>query len=79
MTRNGKVVSLFDQPRVTAADTHLPDLTKQNTVTHISPYDRRVKLVADTLMQHSELDETTAVDLAGHVLYAIDRIPEKAR
>ena len=47
--------------------------------TYMSVYDNRIKLVTDTLMQHSELDEKTAVKLARHVLYAIDHIPEKAR
>ena len=47
--------------------------------TYMSVYENRIKLVTDTLMQHSELDEKTAVELARHVLYAIDHIPEKVR
>ena len=46
---------------------------------HISAYDRRVKVVAAALMQHSKLDEKTAVKLAAHVLHALDHIPEKVR
>jgi Family of unknown function (DUF6307) len=43
---------------------------------YISLYDRRVQLVADTLMQHSTLTKKTAVPLAVHVLDALDHIPE---
>ncbi|MEN3266584.1 DUF6307 family protein [Pseudonocardia sp.] len=47
--------------------------------TYISLYDQRVRLVADALKQNSKLGETQAVELATHVLYAIDHIPEKVR
>ena len=43
---------------------------------YISLYDRRVQLVADTLMRHSKLTKKTAVPLAVHVLDALDHIPE---
>lgn len=43
---------------------------------YISLYDRRVQLVADTLIQHSKLTKKTAVPLAVHVLDALDHIPE---
>lgn len=46
---------------------------------YVSLYDRRVELVAETLMQHSKLTEKTAVPLAVHVLHALDHIPEKIR
>jgi hypothetical protein len=46
---------------------------------YISLYDQRVRLVASALMQNSKLGEKHAVDLAVHVLYAIDHIPEKVR
>lgn len=46
---------------------------------YVSVYDQRIRLVADALKQNSELTEQTAVELAAHVLYAIDRIPEKVR
>ena len=46
---------------------------------YLSLYDQRVKLVADTPMEHSELTEGPAAELAVHILDAIDRIPEKVR
>jgi len=46
---------------------------------YISLYDQRLRLVADALVQNSQLDEKVAHDLAVHVLYAIDHIPEKLR
>jgi hypothetical protein len=46
---------------------------------YISLYDQRVQLVAHALEQNSKLSETEAVELAVHVLYAIDHIPEKVR
>lgn len=46
---------------------------------HISAYDRRVKVVADALVQHSKLGETAAAKLAVKVLRALDHIPEKVR
>jgi hypothetical protein len=47
--------------------------------TYVSLYDQRVRLVAYALKQHSKLSEKDAVDLAVHVLHAIDHIPEKVR
>lgn len=49
------------------------------TTSYVSLYDQRIQLVADALMQHSKLKEKAAVDLAVHVLHAIDHIPEKVR
>jgi hypothetical protein len=46
---------------------------------YISLYDKRVRLVAYALKQHSKLGEKDAMDLAVHVLHAIDHIPEKVR
>src|SRR3954453_5567140 len=46
---------------------------------YISRYDQRVKLVAAALTQNSELTEDVAVELAKHVLDALDHIPEKVR
>jgi hypothetical protein len=46
---------------------------------YISLYDQRVLLVAHALKQNSKLGETEAAELAVHVLYAIDHIPEKVR
>jgi hypothetical protein len=49
-----------------------------NTV-YISNHDRRVRLVADALTQNSKLSDKAAVELAKHVLDALDHIPEKIR
>lgn len=49
------------------------------TRSYVSLYDQRVRLVTDALMQNSKLEEKAAVELAAHVLYAIDHIPEKVR
>ena len=46
---------------------------------YISQHQHRVELVAEALMEHSELDHATAVALALHVLEALDHIPEKMR
>jgi hypothetical protein len=48
-------------------------------VTFMSRYEQRITFVQDTLLQHSELDEKAARDLAVHVVYALDHIPENAR
>ncbi len=50
-----------------------------STSTYISIHDQRVALVADAIRQHSKLDEKAAVKVAGHVLDALDHIPEKVR
>ena len=47
--------------------------------TYVSLYDKRVELVTATMIEHSELTEKVATELAGHVLYALDHIPEKVR
>jgi hypothetical protein len=47
--------------------------------TYVSLYNQRVKLVAAALTAHSELTEKAAIELARHVLNAIDHIPEKVR
>ncbi|MEJ3653997.1 DUF6307 family protein [Pseudonocardia sp. TRM90224] len=49
------------------------------TAVYISLYDQRIRLVADALKQNSDLSDSVAVELAAHVLYAIDHIPEKVR
>jgi hypothetical protein len=50
-----------------------------SNITYVSLYDQRVKLVAAALTARSELTEKAAIELAGHVLYALDHIPEKVR
>jgi Family of unknown function (DUF6307) len=42
-------------------------------------YEHRVRLVTDALIQHSEMSPESAGELAKHVLYAIDHIPERVR
>jgi len=49
------------------------------TVKYLSLYEQRVQLVATTLKQHSKVGEKAALELAAHVLHAIDTIPEKVR
>jgi hypothetical protein len=46
---------------------------------YISLYDQRIRLVADALEQNSGLGEAEALELAVHVLHAIDHVPEKVR
>jgi hypothetical protein len=46
---------------------------------YISRYDQRVRLVADALTRNSKLKDEAAVELAKHVLDALDHIPEKVR
>lgn len=46
---------------------------------YISRYDQRVRLVANALTQNSKLTDEAAVELAKHVLNALDHIPEKNR
>jgi hypothetical protein len=47
--------------------------------TYVSVYERRVKLVAEALRANSDLTEKAAMDVAVHVLYALDHIPENVR
>ena len=54
-------------------------MTATTPSAHVSLYEQRVALVAHALTQNSKLDDKSAVDLAVHVLHAIDRIPEKVR
>jgi hypothetical protein len=46
---------------------------------YVSLHDQRVRLIADALVQNSELSDAAAVELAAHALYALDHIPEKVR
>jgi hypothetical protein len=52
-------------------------MVSQSTL--ISPYEKRVKLVQDTLKAHSKIDDTAAGELAVHVLHALNSIPERIR
>jgi len=44
-----------------------------------SPYEQRLKLVADTISKHEKLSGKASAELAVHVLQALDHIPEKVR
>lgn len=46
---------------------------------YVSLYERRLKLVQDTLTEHSELGVKPARALAVQVLGALDHIPEQVR
>jgi hypothetical protein len=46
---------------------------------YVSLHDQRLRLVADALVQNSKLSDDAALELAVHVLYALDHIPEKVR
>jgi hypothetical protein len=46
---------------------------------YVSLYEQRVKLVADALTAHSKLKSKASTELAAHVLYALDHIPERVR
>ncbi|WP_169823360.1 DUF6307 family protein [Aldersonia kunmingensis] len=47
--------------------------------TLLTPYEKRLKLVQDTILTYSVLDDDVAGTLAVHVLHALDSIPEKIR
>lgn len=49
------------------------------TTVYVSRHDQRVRLVADALTKNSKLTDKAAVELAKHVLDALDHIPEKVR
>ena len=52
-------------------------MVSQSTL--LSPYEKRVKLVQDTLTTHSSIGDAAAGDLAVHVLHALNSIPERIR
>jgi hypothetical protein len=53
--------------------------------TYVSPYDRRIQLVVDALLEKPEsaseapMSEDTARRLATRVVYVLDHIPERVR
>ena len=57
----------------------LKEATMAATTVYVSRYDQRVRLVADALTQNSKLGDKAAVELAKHVLNALDLVPEKVR
>ena len=54
-------------------------MTTMDTHVYVSLHEQRVNLVADAIVKHSTLDRPAAVELARHVLYALDHVPEKVR
>ena len=54
-------------------------MTTAATHGYVSIHEQRVNLVADAIVKHSTLDRSAALELARHVLYALDHIPEKVR
>ena len=49
------------------------------TGTYVSVHEQRVQLVAEAITENSKLSDKAAAELAKHVLYALDHIPEKVR
>jgi hypothetical protein len=49
------------------------------TTTYVTLHEQRVRLVAQTISKNSKLGDKAAAELAKHVLYALDHIPEKVR
>ncbi|MCV7228874.1 DUF6307 family protein [Mycolicibacterium komossense] len=49
------------------------------TIARLSPYENRLKLVENVLIEHSSIDAETASSAAVHILHALDSIPEKVR
>jgi len=49
------------------------------TTTYVSIHEQRVQLVAQVITKNSKLGDKAATELATHVLYALDHIPEKVR
>ncbi|MEK6437608.1 MULTISPECIES: DUF6307 family protein [unclassified Pseudonocardia] len=49
------------------------------SITFLSPYERRVALVAEALRTNSDLTQDAAHALAVHALSALDHIPEVVR
>lgn len=54
-------------------------MTSPSTPVYVSVHEQRIRLVADVIVEHSALDRPAAIELARHVLYALDHIPEKIR
>jgi hypothetical protein len=52
-------------------------MVSQSTL--ISPYEKRVRLIQETLKTHSSIDDAAAGKLAVHVLDALNSIPEQIR
>ena len=44
-----------------------------------TPYIERLEMVRDTVKAHSNLGDKAAIELATHILHALNSIPEKMR
>lgn len=74
--------SVINGRRQQAATAHPPGrepIMAGSVRRYVSLYDQRVRLVADAVKQNSKLKEAEAIELAVHVLQAIDHVPEKVR
>jgi hypothetical protein len=49
------------------------------TVKFVSRHDQRVQMVQRALKDHSKLSDKATLELAEHVLEALDHMPEKVR
>ncbi len=67
------------QPSPLVRESAIPAPGPVAAAVYVPRYEQRLRLAADALVQNSQLDEKAARDLAVHVLYAIDHIPEKLR
>jgi hypothetical protein len=54
-------------------------IDKVTVMTPMTPYDRRVELVKETIKQNQQSTDEAARALAVQVLQALDHIPEKIR
>jgi hypothetical protein len=45
----------------------------------VSPYQRRLQMVVDTIQRHEKLSDKSAAELAVRVLHTLDHIPERIR
>jgi hypothetical protein len=62
---------------VVADSKDLGKVTMATKSTLLSPYEKRVKLVQETLTTHSSIGAAAAGELAVHVLDALNSIPER--
>jgi hypothetical protein len=53
--------------------------TDTTVVTSLSPYERRVRMVIDTIQLTENMSDKSAKTLAVAVLHVLDHIPERVR
>lgn len=71
--------ALLAVPAVRPSEIQQRKCEEMTTPTYMSLYERRLKLVQDTLTEHSELSAKSARAAAVRVLGALDHIPERVR